>query len=69
MESMFDIPHTTQPNDRAFPYQESLGITKREYFAAIALQGILASGSNIEDPAAEAVHLADWLIDTLSKTK
>lgn len=38
---------STQPNDTAFPYPIDLGVTeglsKREYFAALAMQGLLAN--------------------------
>ena len=45
------------------------GLTKREYFAAIALQGILASDldASVEDFATTAVKCADALIDALNK--
>ena len=54
---------------RAFPnaipdqYEEE-GLTKREYFAAAALTGLLAySGiENIKDPTALAVRYADEII-------
>lgn len=40
---------TTKPNDSAMPCGDSLGIygglTKREYFAAMAMQGICANAS------------------------
>lgn len=46
------------------------GLTKREYFAALALQGLL-SGPKNESPgtaAARAVQCADALIDALGKS-
>ncbi len=48
------------PNDRC---------TKREYFAALAMQGLLAFGaaSSIEDYAIDAVKIADVLIKELNK--
>ena len=43
------------------------GLTKREHFAGLALQGILASG--LEDAAIYecAVHAADKLLEELDK--
>ena len=49
------------------------GLTKREYFAAMALQGALANKfaheRTIEMITESAVKLADALIDELNKTK
>jgi hypothetical protein len=49
----------------------STGLTKREYFAAMALQGMLAKyGSDYQvQTAKEAVYFADALIEELNKTK
>ena len=50
------------------PYE--FGLTKREYFAALALQGILANSDLIERDAfavREAVAHADALISELNK--
>lgn len=67
----------TNKYDPAFPthdyFDEKLtgivpGLTKREYFAAMALQGLLASGHKSFDIAAiEAVHASDVLIAELNK--
>lgn len=43
------------------------GLTKREYFAALALQGVLASGSQGHMQSVEAVYQADRLIEELNK--
>ena len=50
------------------------GLTKREYFAATAMQGLLASGSqtrlshsSFEDIAKMAVHQADAILTELEK--
>ena len=49
------------------------GLTKREYFAAVAMQGMIASGilahddSAPSDAATWAVECADALIDALNK--
>jgi hypothetical protein len=46
------------------------GLTKREYFAAIALQGLLANDSAlITSKVIDAVKAADALIEELNKTK
>ena len=47
----------------------STGLTKREYFAAIAMQGLLASDLNtsVQDFAIRSVEFADALIDALNK--
>lgn len=77
----------TEPNTSAFPIttlidgnwtkdhpQDKSGLTKREYFAAKALQGLTANylreniiGWGIENYAVEAVELADALIEQLNK--
>ena len=50
---------------------KSNGLTKREYFAVMALQGMLAKyGSDYQvNNAKEAVYWADALIEELNKTK
>ena len=59
------------PND--FEHEESLnietGLTKREYFAAVAMQGLLASDLNtsVEDFSIRSVEFADALINALNK--
>ena len=46
------------------------GLTKREYFAAMALQGLLANDSAlITSKARDAVQAADALIEILNKAK
>lgn len=75
---------TTNPNDSAIGYDgpdhHANGLTKREYFAAMAMQGLIADGAadyegdenkhgNVCDPAGladEAVELADALIYALN---
>ena len=49
----------------------STGLTKREYFAAMAMQGLLAGNASdsIEDASKYAVKAADALIEELNKTK
>lgn len=49
------------------------GLTKREYFAGLALQGLLASGRRATDEpwkiAEAAVKQADYVISELEKQK
>jgi hypothetical protein len=65
----------TEPNAPAFTTsleQVYQGLTKREYFAAMALQGILSNASGIKDEAhwcKFAVIYADALIAELNKEK
>ena len=48
-------------------------LTKREHFAALALQGLLSNGSRLYDNyleiVDESVHLADLLIEKLNENK
>lgn len=74
----------TKPNDAASPYpvnstHTTPGLTKREYFAALALQGLLASPlepGELDDLSpdeilnhfsASAVSYADALIESLNE--
>ena len=54
--------------DLAFPEPQSgqPGLTKREYFAAAALAGLVTDGVPKKDAAAFAVIVADSLIDALN---
>lgn len=52
----------------------SNGLTKREYFAVMAMQGILADkklyhSDDMESACADAVKMADQLIKQLNQTK
>lgn len=68
--------HKTAPNVNAFPRMfgndaPKDGLTKREYFAAVALQGLLACPNNVnmaQDIAKGAIIMADQLIIELNKT-
>ena len=68
---------STDKNDAAFPVEQfqhysSFGLTKREYFASMAMQGILADPDNqgyAEGIAKDAVKMADELITQLNQTK
>jgi hypothetical protein len=65
----------TKAKGPAFPlisddgYIINAGLTKREYFAAMALQGLLANNNNYKYSVISAVEFADDLIEELSKTK
>ena len=65
----------TNPNDMAFPVERNwpgtaLGLTKREQFAAMAMQGFLAEGHlAMSMIASAAVAMADELIESLNETK
>ena len=65
----------TDGNDNAFQ-EGALGrtntLTKREYFAAVALQGILSSNYGCQldkDVVINAVRQADLLIEELNKNE
>lgn len=59
------------PNDEAKIIHVELGLTKREYFAAMALQGMLASNFWGEDSlssiATHAALMSDTMIKEISK--
>jgi hypothetical protein len=57
----------TQPNEPAFARPSSYGLTKREYFAAMALQGLLANRHEDYLLTEKAVMYADALIEQLNK--
>lgn len=65
----------TKANDLAYPVRKIdtinfTGLTKREYFAAMALQGLLANDSAlITSKARDVVQAADALIEILNKAK
>jgi hypothetical protein len=66
----------TKTNNSAFPiiaedYIIDGGLTKREYFAAMAMQGFITKyGVDFqEEQIKQAVFMADALIEELSKTK
>lgn len=61
----------TNPIDTAFPVMEKFnfeGLSKREYFAAIALQGLLTRES-VPDAVKYAVKAADLLIAKLNENE
>jgi hypothetical protein len=57
--------------DPAFPERDGdlRGLTKREYFAAAALAGLVADGVAKTDAAEFAVIVADQLIDALNAVR
>jgi hypothetical protein len=68
----------TRANDLAYTVRKMdtinyTGLTKREYFAVIALQGIISNKDGldikIERIVESAVDTADALIEELNKTK
>jgi hypothetical protein len=65
----------TKAKGPAFPlisdegYIINAGLTKREYFAAMALQGLLSNNNNYVYSVKSAVEFADDLIEELNKTK
>lgn len=56
------------PEAPAFTTDKDHGLTKREYFAAAAMQGFLANGNTI-NVANRAVYHAEELIEALNKHK
>lgn len=65
------VPNSTDPNLSDFTksaLSHPNGITKREYFAAMAIQGLSANNRTfIKDNIIDAVKIADALIDELNK--
>lgn len=66
----------TSANSPAFPVDNMDGLTKREYFAAMALQGLIACNDGYlisQNPLPifvnTAVHYADALIAALNTNK
>lgn len=67
----------SNPDSAAFPSLDSQGyllesgLTKRELFAALVLQGLLANPNRMEFPqdpyAVQAVYFADRLIEQLNQ--
>ena len=71
-----NMSNKTKPNDAAFACATSWGhqegLTKREYFAAMALQGLCANPNEsglFEVNALRAVGMADTLIKELNRGK
>lgn len=51
------------------PHELPTGLTKREYFAGLAMQGMAMSDLKYEDIAHDAVKMADALFKELDKPK
>lgn len=51
------------------PHELPMGLTKREYFAGLAMQGMAMSDLKFEDIAHDAVKMADAVLAELEKTK
>lgn len=59
-------------NHEGNPYFEHVGLTKREYFAAMAMQGLLTRDDfqgQSEDLAKRCLKHVDALINELNKSK
>ena len=58
----------TEANDCTFPFDGDSGLTKREYFAAMAMQGILSTDNyDTKSATIRACSQADALIKHLNK--
>ena len=62
----------TNPNEQVFPclstvVEDRNRLTKREYFAAMALQGLLVNENGLGYAVVDAVRAADLLIAQLNK--
>lgn len=70
-----DQPVYPLPSDVDSSKVECIGLTKREHFAGLAMQGLLANPKQIADftdfewIAQHAIGYADALLKELSKTK
>ena len=53
--------------DKLFSAGNHVGLTKREYFAVMAMQGFIAAGCITKDPITSAVVFADELLMRLEK--
>jgi hypothetical protein len=51
------------------PHELPIGLTKREYFAGLAMQGISAFNLPYEMTAEQSVKLADAILAELEKTE
>ena len=50
-------------------FEDNKGLTKREYFAGLAMQGMASSDLTYEDIAHDAVKMAEALLKELDKPK
>lgn len=64
----------TRPDHPVYPFDGTMGMTVREYFAVQAMMGILSCGniggvSTFKSVAADAVRMAEALIEALNKER
>ncbi len=63
----------TNPHDQAFPEIDTFGMSKREYFASLAMPAIIqecmvkTQEKNMHMIASSAVEFADSLIEALNR--
>jgi len=55
--------HTTNPDKYGHPSMDGIGLTKREYFAAAALQGFCANQNLLTKAVAEPKLVADACLE------
>ena len=60
------FPHL-ETTSRGEPYHDHLGMTLRDYFAAAALQGLLAYDGGCSTAIGLAYHTADAMLDWRKK--
>jgi hypothetical protein len=70
----FPVLEVKQLGDKLLLDCAAVGVSKREYFAGLALQGLIACAdvkfaSTAENFARHAVEIADALLSELSKTQ
>lgn len=62
------ISPTKAPNsDDQYAWSTTIGLTKREYFAAMAMQAVLHDFGDIETVSKKSILYADALIEELNK--
>lgn len=69
-DSPIGIRSYDKATENGFVKEQSVGLTKREYFAVMALQGILSNTDSviyIDSSPERAVEFADSLIQALNK--
>jgi hypothetical protein len=64
----FAAPQPHQNSDGSIQFDVHHGLTKREYFASLAMQGLVTKQSFPERVANDAVQIADALIKALNQT-
>lgn len=67
----FINPSTHQNEDGTHDFSKNKGLTKREHFAAMAMQGMISKyGTDYQQQhARESVYMADELIKALNENK